>query len=78
MDNELIRSCIQIVLVSMWFGWNIYYDNFRGFINSILIIILFICVNGIMKDDIKPIDTRLKQIEELIYDKPEDINIEIS
>lgn len=78
MDNELIRSCIQIVLVSMWLGWNIYYDNFRGFINSILIIILFICVDGIMKDDIKPIDTRLKQIEELIYDKPEDVNIEIT
>lgn len=78
MDSELIRSCMQIIIVSIWLGWNIHYDNFRGFINSILIIILFIYVDAVIKDDIKPIDTRLKQIEELIYDKPEDINIEIS
>lgn len=67
MDSELIRSCIQVFMVLAWVGWNIYEDNLRGLINSILIIILFICVDGTLKD-IKPIDVRLKDLEELIYD----------
>lgn len=77
MDNELIKVCIGVIILSLWLYSNIYYDGFRGIINSFMFIILGLGIHA-HEENNKSMDIRLKQIEELIYDKPEDINIEIS
>jgi hypothetical protein len=78
MDNELIKVCIGSIIIALWVYNNIYYDGFKGLINSVFIILLILGISY-NKDNIKSIDTRLKQIEELIYDNnSEETRIEIS
>jgi len=78
MDNELIKVCIGVAILSIWLYYNIYYDGLKGLINSVFIILLILGISY-NKDNIKSIDTKLKQIEELIYDNnSEDTRIEIS
>lgn len=82
MDNEFIKCCIGTIIIVLWLYNNIY-DGSKGFINrnfiNCLFIILLILGISYNKDNIKSIDTRLKQIEELIYDNnSEDTRIEIS
>lgn len=78
MDNEFIKFCIGTIIVVLWLYNNIYYDGSKSIINCLFIILLILGISY-NKDNIKSIDTRLKQIEELIYDNnSEDTRIEIS